>query len=84
MASKKQSFGTSLGGFMVGLDHLIFKTGKPAAEQVESARPVGPVAADGGGTLSISLPEDGPPASPGDGGGQRGSASARGTTSGPE
>jgi len=57
MARKKQSIGTSLGGMIVGLDYMIFKTGKPPGEQVESAKPVGPVAADDGGTLTIELPE---------------------------
>jgi len=63
MAKKKQSIGTSLGGMIVGLDYMIFKTGKPPGEQVESAKPVGPVAADDGGTLTIGLPDDPSPAS---------------------
>jgi len=45
----------------VGLDYAIFKTGKPPAEQVESAKPQKPVAADDGGTLTIGLPEDDTP-----------------------
>lgn len=57
MVKKKQSIGTSLGGMIVGLDYMIFKTDKPPGEQVESAKPVGPVAADDGGTLTIELPE---------------------------
>ena len=63
MTKKKQSIGTSLGGVIVGLDYMIFKTGKPPAEQVESAKPVKPVAADDGGTLSIDLPDLRPPGS---------------------
>jgi hypothetical protein len=58
MTKKRQSIGTTLGGVIVGLDYMIFKTGKPPAEQVESAKPSGPVAADDGGTLSIDLPDD--------------------------
>jgi hypothetical protein len=66
MARKKQSVGTSLGGVIVGLDYMILKTGKPPAEQVESAKPIKSVAADDGGTLSIDLPDLRPPGSPGD------------------
>ena len=60
--SKKQqgSIGTTIGGALVGLDYAILKTGKPPAEQVESAKPQKPVASDDGGTLSIALPEDDP------------------------
>jgi hypothetical protein len=73
MARKKQSIGTSLGGVIVGLDYMIMRTGKPPAEQVESAKPVRPVAAEGGGTLSIDLPDDPSPASTtGDGPGAAG------------
>ena len=56
---KKGSVGIAIGGALVGLDYAIFKTGKPPAEQVESAKPQGPIAADDGGTLSIEMPEDG-------------------------
>jgi hypothetical protein len=55
---KKGSVGVAIGGALVGLDYMIMKTGKPPAEQVESAKPQGPVAADDGGTLSIEMPED--------------------------
>jgi hypothetical protein len=58
MAKKKQSIGTTIGGALVGVDYMIFKTGKPPAEQVESAKPIRPVAADDGGTLSIGMPDD--------------------------
>ena len=67
MTKKKQSIGTSIGSALVGFDYTIFRTGKPPAEQVESAKPASPVPADGGGTLTISLPEDGPLESAGDG-----------------
>ncbi len=57
MTKKKPSIGTTIGGALVGLDFMIMKTGKPPAEQVESAKPDRPVPADGGGTLTIELPE---------------------------
>jgi hypothetical protein len=68
MARKKGSAATTLGGVIVGLDYQIFRTGKPPSELVESAKPVAPVPADGGGTLSIELPEVvvDDPAEPGD------------------
>lgn len=67
MTRKKQSIGTSIGSALVGFDYAIFRTGKPPAEQVESAKPASPVPADGGGTLTIRLPEDGPLESGGEG-----------------
>jgi hypothetical protein len=66
MTRKKQSIGVTLGGVIVGLDYMIMRTGKPPAEQVESAKPAGPVAADDGGTLLIELPDDRPAEAPGD------------------
>lgn len=66
MVRKRQSIGTTLGGVLVGLDYMIMRAGKPPAEQVESAKPSGPVAADDGGTLSIDLPELRPPDAPED------------------
>jgi hypothetical protein len=63
MSKKKTgSLTTTIGGALVGLDYAILKTGKPPAEQVESAKPQKPVAADDGGTLTIGLPEDAVPA----------------------
>jgi hypothetical protein len=59
MAKKKGSIGTAIGGVLVGLDYMIMRTGKPPAEQVESAKP-----ADDGGTLTIEMPELRPPGSP--------------------
>jgi hypothetical protein len=66
MAPKKQSIGTVIGGALVGVDYMLFKTGKPPAEQVESAKPDRPVAADDGGTLTIDMPDLEQPRSPGD------------------
>lgn len=63
---RKGSIGMAIGGALVGLDYAIFKTGKPPAEQVEAAKPPGPVAADDGGILSIELPVLSPPREPGE------------------
>ena len=70
MAKRKKpqsSLTTTIGGALVGLDYAILKAGKPPAEQVESAKPQKPVAADDGGTLTIALPEDESPGDPGQG-----------------
>ena len=70
MAKKKKpqsSLTTTIGGALVGLDYAILKAGKPPAEQVESAKPQKPVAADDGGTLTIAMPEDEPSGVPGQG-----------------
>lgn len=61
MAKKKGSIGTIIGGALVGLDHMIMRATKPPAEQVESAKPPKPVAADDGGILDIGMPELEPP-----------------------
>jgi hypothetical protein len=53
---KRRPVGQTLGGIIVGLDYQIFRVGKPPAEMVESAKPIAPVAASGGGTLDIDLP----------------------------
>jgi hypothetical protein len=66
MAKKKGSIGTAIGGVLVGLDYMIMRTGKPPAEQVESAKPLKPVPADDGGMLSIDMPELEPPRAAGD------------------
>jgi hypothetical protein len=61
MAKKKGSIGMAIGGVLVGLDHMIMRTTRPPAEQVESAKPPKPVAADDGGILDIGMPELEPP-----------------------
>jgi hypothetical protein len=55
---KRRPVGQTLGGIIVGVDYQIFRTGKPPAEMVESAKPIRPVAASGGGTIEIDLPDD--------------------------
>ena len=66
MAKKKGSIGTVIGGALVGLDYMIMRATRPPAEQVESAKPPSPVAADDGGTLDIGMPELEPPRTTGD------------------
>lgn len=53
---KRRPVGQTLGGIIVGVDYQIFRAGKPPAEMVESAKPIRPVAAEGGGTIEIDLP----------------------------
>lgn len=61
MAKKKGSIGTVIGGALVGLDHMIMRTTRPPAEQVESAKPPRAIPADDGGILDIGMPELEPP-----------------------
>lgn len=61
---KRRPVGQTLGGIIVGVDYQIFRTGKPPAEMVESAKPIRPVAASGGGTIEVDLPPSGEPARP--------------------
>jgi hypothetical protein len=56
---KRRPVGQTIGGIIVGLDYQIFRTGKPPAEMVESAKPIRPVAAEGGGTIEVELPVPG-------------------------
>ena len=58
---KRRPVSQTLGGIIVGLDYQIFRVGKPPSEMVESAKPIRPVAASGGGTIKIDLP---PPTEP--------------------
>jgi len=62
---KRRPVSQTLGGIIVGLDYQIFRVGKPPSEMVESAKPIRPVAAAGGGTIEIDLPtlgDSSPPA----------------------
>ncbi len=60
MAKKKkgQSIGQSIGGIVVGIEQQIFKTTPPVSELIASAAPLAPVAASGGGTMTVGLPGD--------------------------
>ena len=63
MAKKKgQSVGQTLGGIIVGFDQQIFRTTPPVSELVAKGTPLRAVAASGGGTLTVGMPDD--PAAP--------------------
>lgn len=63
MAKKKgQSVGQTLGGIIVGFDQQIFRTTRPVNELVAKGAPLRAVAASGGGTLTVGMPDD--PAAP--------------------
>ncbi|HEV8404057.1 MAG TPA: hypothetical protein VGQ31_13585 [Candidatus Limnocylindrales bacterium] len=59
MTKKKgQSIGQSIGGILVGFDQQIFRTTPPTNELVAKGDRLAPVAASGGGTISVGLPGD--------------------------
>jgi hypothetical protein len=61
MAKRKgRPIGETIGGILVGFDHQVFRATKPTPELVESAKPIAPVPAAGGGTLRVELPGLGP------------------------
>jgi hypothetical protein len=66
---KRRPVGETIGGIVVGFDYQVFRTTRPPAELIESAKPIPPVAASGGGTIEIDLPKppsaDPPEMSPG-------------------
>ena len=66
MVRKRRSAGQASGGIIAGFDQQIFRTLPPAEELVAKGTPLAPVAASGGGTLTVGLPEE--PASPAPGG----------------
>ena len=55
---KGQSVGNTIGGMVAGLDYQIFRTTPPVNELVAKGTPLRAIAADGGGTLAIGMPED--------------------------
>jgi len=55
---RKRSAGVAIGGVIAGVDAQIFRTTPPAAELVESARPVRGLSGEDGTFLTIELPED--------------------------
>jgi aldose 1-epimerase len=55
---KGQSVGQSIGGIIVGFDQQIFRTTPPVNELVAKGTPLRAVAADGGGTLSVAMPDE--------------------------
>ena len=58
MAKKRPSVGQTIGGIIAGFDQQIFRTLPPADELVAKGAPLAPVAASGGGTLTVGLPEE--------------------------
>ncbi len=62
MPSKRQSVGYTIGGVIAGIEQQLFRTTPPANELVAKGTPLRPVAASGGGTISVGMPGD--PAEP--------------------
>jgi aldose 1-epimerase len=58
MARKRRPVGHVIGGIVAGIDQQIFRTTPPATELVAKGTPLRPVAASGGGTLSVRMPGD--------------------------
>lgn len=58
MAKKRPSVGQTIGGIVAGIDQQIFRTNPPANELVAKGAPIRPVAAAGGGTITIGMPGD--------------------------
>jgi aldose 1-epimerase len=58
MPRKRRSVGQTIGGIVAGIDQQIFRTTPPADELVAKGAPNRPVAASGGGTIAIDLPEE--------------------------
>jgi hypothetical protein len=59
MAKRKKGPGAAetIGGMLAGLDYQIFRTTPPPHELVQKGTRLPSVPAEGGGTLSIDLPE---------------------------
>jgi len=55
---KAASVGQSIGGMLVGFDQQIFRTTPPTNELVAKGDRLAPVAASGGGTMTVGLPGD--------------------------
>ena len=58
MAKKRTPVGQTIGGIVAGIEQQIFRTTPPAQELVAKGTPLRPVAAAGGGTLTVGLPGD--------------------------
>jgi aldose 1-epimerase len=58
MAKKRPSVGQTIGGIVAGIEQQIFRTTPPAEELVAKGTPLRPVAAAGGGTLTVGMPGD--------------------------
>jgi galactose mutarotase-like enzyme len=58
MVKKRTSVGQTIGGIVAGIEQQIFRTTPPAQELVAKGTPLRPVAAAGGGTITVGLPGD--------------------------
>jgi aldose 1-epimerase len=58
MAKKRPTVGQTIGGIAAGIEQQIFRTTPPAQELVAKGRPLRPVAAASGGTLTVAMPGD--------------------------
>ena len=59
MTKKKgQPIGQTIGGIIVGFDQQIFRTTPPVNELVAKGTPLRAVAASGGGTVTVGMPDD--------------------------
>lgn len=58
MAGKRRPVGHVIGGIVAGIDQQIFRTTPPANELVAKGTPLRPVAASGGGTITVGMPGD--------------------------
>jgi hypothetical protein len=56
---KRRTVGHTIGGILVGFDEQVFRTTPPVNELVAKGTPLRTLAADGGGTLAVGMPEDG-------------------------
>ena len=66
MAKRKKpaSAGQTIGGILAGFDQQVFRTTPPPHELVKLGDRLPSVPSEGGGTLSIELPDDASPAAP--------------------
>jgi aldose 1-epimerase len=60
MARKRASVGQTIGGIVAGIEQQIFRTTPPANELVAKGTPLRSVAAAGGGTITVGMPDDDP------------------------
>jgi hypothetical protein len=58
VTKKRQPIGQTIGGIIVGFDQQIFRTTPPVNELVAKGTPLRAVAASGGGTLTVRMPND--------------------------
>jgi hypothetical protein len=58
MSRKKRSVGYTIGGIVAGIEQQIFRTTPPVNELVAKGAPLRSVAAEGGGTITVEMPED--------------------------